>query len=210
METLTPPVVASNSTEPESKLDLLLRLDTPADERRRRQAGIFSVIFHVVTVSALFLINPEPNTPHQPPERYFVRHVTPLYTPPELTQKAPNKGPVKKELTLETIAPHPALKSPAPAPAPKQTANKSIPLPPGFYARRGARLRFRRLNRRRSRPRCRCSKLLWVVTCPASAAARKRSAEDHVGKMSRPSSLRESRRALSRCPVPRSRTPCAL
>src|SRR5215472_618593 len=130
METLTPAVAASNSTESEPKLDLLLRLDTPADQRRRRRAGILSIVFHIVAISALFLINPAPNSSQRPPERYFVRHVTPLYTPPELTQKAPNKGPVKKELTLESIAPHPALKSPAPAPAPKQTANKSIPLPP--------------------------------------------------------------------------------
>jgi TonB family protein len=130
METLTPPVVASNSTEDEPKLDLLLRLDTPADQQRRRKAGVLSIVFHVVAISALILINPKPNSSQQPPERYFVRHVTPLYIPPELTQKVPNKGPVKKELTLETIAPHPALKAPAPAPAPKQTANKSIPLPP--------------------------------------------------------------------------------
>ena len=37
----------------------------------------------------------------------LVRHVTPLYTPPELTQKAPNKAPVSKELTVESIAPRP-------------------------------------------------------------------------------------------------------
>ncbi|HZL56287.1 MAG TPA: TonB family protein, partial [Bryobacteraceae bacterium] len=47
------------------------------------------------------------------------------------TQKEPNKGPVKKELTLETIAPRPAQKAPAPAAAPKRmSVAKPVPLPP--------------------------------------------------------------------------------
>jgi TonB family protein len=68
--------------------------------------------------------------PLRPPEEFFVKHVTPLYLPPELTQKAPNKTPVKKELTLESIAPRPILKAPS-APAAKQAAAaKQMPPPP--------------------------------------------------------------------------------
>ena len=42
--------------------------------------------------------------------------ITPLYIPTELTQKAPNKGKISKELTVEALAPRPALKAPSPPP----------------------------------------------------------------------------------------------
>ena len=127
MDPLTLPEAVCASPEP--KLNLLLARDQRADWRRFRSAAAGSFGVHVVGLIVLFLLDSGPVQP-PPPERYFVRHVTPLYTPPELTQRAPNKGPVKKELTLQTIAPHPAQKAPAPAPAPKQSVAKSIPLPP--------------------------------------------------------------------------------
>jgi TonB family protein len=86
------------------------------------------VLFHVAVILALLNLkyaNPAP----EPPEQVLVKHVTPLFLPPELTQKAPNKTPVKKELTLESIAARPTVKSPAPAPAPKAAA-PAKPLPP--------------------------------------------------------------------------------
>jgi TonB family protein len=79
-------------------------------------------------IVALLAVKSSPNQPL--PERIFVRHITPLYTPPELTQKAPNKETPKKELTLETIAPRPVLKAPAPAPSGKPAEPVKAPPPP--------------------------------------------------------------------------------
>jgi TonB family protein len=58
-----------------------------------------------------------------------ITRVTPLYIPPDLTQTAPNKGKLSKELSVEAIAPRPVLKAPAPPPPPKQIP-PSAPLPP--------------------------------------------------------------------------------
>jgi len=69
--------------------------------------------------------------PPPPPEEIFVKHVTPLVAPPDLTQKAANKTPVAKELTVESIAPRPVLKSPSPAPAAGVTQQaKAAAVPP--------------------------------------------------------------------------------
>ena len=133
METLTPADTASTSTGPklieEPVLDFLLRQDNGA-WRPSGNAVVGSIGFHIVVLIALLAVRTAPLAP-RPPERYLVRHVTPLYIPPELTQKAPNKDKVKKELALETIAPRPAVKTPAPAAAPKQIATtKPLPMPP--------------------------------------------------------------------------------
>lgn len=125
METLALPDAASTSTEHE--LNLLLVRDDRGDWRRWRLDAIGSLIFHLIVIVALLSYR---SSPYQPlPERIFVRHVTPLYIPRELTQKAPNKEPVKKELTLESIAPRPVLKAPAPARKPAEPA-KAMPPPP--------------------------------------------------------------------------------
>jgi TonB family protein len=126
METLALPDAASKSTERE--FNLLLARDPRGDWMRWRTAAVGSGIFHLIVIVALLSAKSEPYQPV--PERTFVRHVTPLYTPPELTQKAPNKTPVKKELTLETIAPRPVLKSPAPAAAAKPAQPARTPPPP--------------------------------------------------------------------------------
>src|SRR5579863_5352713 len=128
METLTLPDVATTSTGP--KLLLLDTLHEQEDWRRRRIAGAGAVLFHVVLVTVLLNFRYTPRPP-MPPERFLVKQVTPLFLPPELTQKAPNKTPPKKELVLESIKAAPILKSPTPAPAAKQAAPaKQIPLPP--------------------------------------------------------------------------------
>jgi TonB family protein len=132
MEPLTLPDTDSASSVPtlkEPELNLLLPREAEEAWHPGRPAVVRSVIFHVVTIGVLLMVKTGP-VEQRPPERYFVRHVTPLYTPPELTQKEPNKGPVKKDLALETIAPRPSLKAPAPAAAPKQTsAAKALPMP---------------------------------------------------------------------------------
>jgi len=128
METLALPDTASISTEPE--LHLLLARDETGDWLRWRTAAIGSGIFHLAVLVTLLSIRSSPYVPPAP-ERRVVRHMTPLYTPPELTQKAPNKTVVKKELTLETIAPHPALRAPSPAPSVKQgSPAKVVAAPP--------------------------------------------------------------------------------
>lgn len=126
METLTLPDAAPSASEP--KLNLLLPREAEYNWQPGRSAAVWSVGFHVVAVILLLTVHVGPREP-VPPEKYFVKHVTPLFIPPELTQRAPNKE-VKKDLTLETIAPHPALKAPAPSAAPKQTsAAKAVPMP---------------------------------------------------------------------------------
>lgn len=126
METLAPGHTASSSTEPE--LHLLVERDHKDDWRRWRSASAGSVAFHILVVTVLLTVREGPYRP-PPPEQILVRHVTPLIIPPDLTQKAPNKGPVKKDLTLESIAPHPAIKAPSPAPAAKQTQPPPKPMP---------------------------------------------------------------------------------
>jgi TonB family protein len=126
METLTLQDAVQQPTEPE--LNLLIPPSAEYNWQPGRSAAGWSVVFHVIGILALLTVKVGPREP-VPPERYLVKHVTPLYTPPDLTQRAPNKE-VKKDLTLETIAPHPALKAPAPAAAPKRTsAAKALPMP---------------------------------------------------------------------------------
>ena len=116
METLAPTEFVSPETEPE--LHLLLERDRRGDWRRWRKAGIVSAAIHVFLLVVLLLM-PESESPlyEQPPPTL---HFTPLYTPTELTQKAPNKAKLSKELTIATIPPVPAVKAPNPAPAAKQ------------------------------------------------------------------------------------------
>jgi TonB family protein len=122
------PETATTSTGP--KLLLLSTLNHREDQLRGLASAGWSLGFHVVAIVVLSQVKYR-SAPPRPPEQFLVKHVTPLYMPPELTQKAPNKTPLKKELTLESIAAKPILKSPTPAPAAKQaTAAKQIPLPP--------------------------------------------------------------------------------
>jgi TonB family protein len=126
METLALPDATSSNTVPE--LHLLPAPDHRGDWRRWRTSAAGSLGAHVVVLIILLLL-PSGTLQTPPPERQLVRHVTPLFIPPELTQKAPNKSPVKKELTLESIAPRPILKAPAPA-APAKQAQPAPPPPP--------------------------------------------------------------------------------
>ena len=116
METLAPQEFASPETEPE--LHLLLERDHRDDWRRWRSAAIVSVAFHVVLLVVLLLM-PESEARIYREELPILR-VTPLYTPTDLTQKAPNKGKLSKELTVAAIPERPVLKAPTRAPAVKQ------------------------------------------------------------------------------------------
>jgi TonB family protein len=126
METLEPRDSAFVSTEPE--LDLLLARDYTDDRRRWRTAAIVSLVWHIVLISTVASI-PESAMRSRVYEQPHIVRVTPLYIPTELTQKAPNKDKISKELTVEAIAPRPVVKAPSPAPAAKRTPAPA-PLPP--------------------------------------------------------------------------------
>jgi TonB family protein len=116
METLAPQNFASRETEPE--IHLLLARDRRDDWRRWRSAAVVSAVFHIVLLLVLLVI---PETESRVyPEPQPTLHFTPLYTPTELTQKAPNKGKLSKELTVAAIPERPVVKAPTPAPAVKQ------------------------------------------------------------------------------------------
>ncbi len=117
----------------EPELKLLLARNRQDDLRRWKTAAVGSVLVHVIFTTAAYNTTFDVIPPSEP-EKVLVRQVTPLFIPPDITQKAPNKAPLAKELTVESIAPRPVLKSPAPAPAaakPQESA-KASPPPPQF------------------------------------------------------------------------------
>jgi len=122
METIEPSGSASTSTEHEP--NFLLVRDTSGDWPRWKRAAAGSAIFHLVALTLLLVVKSGPvATP--PPEREFVEHVTKLYVPKELTQKAPNKGPVAKLMLSKPAAPSPKISAPAP-----QKTKAASPAPP--------------------------------------------------------------------------------
>ncbi len=121
METLASTEFASPETEPE--LHLLLERDRRNDWRRWRAAAIVSASVHVVLLIVLLVMPESESRLYEQAQPTL--HFTPLYTPTELTQKAPNKAKLSKELTVEAIPARPVVKTPAPAPRVKQA-----PLPP--------------------------------------------------------------------------------
>jgi TonB family protein len=126
METLAPQEFASPETEPE--LHLLLEPDRRADWRRWRKSAIVSVSAHIVLLTVLLLMPESESRLYELPPPTL--HFTPLYTPTELTQKDPNKGKISKELTIPSIPPAPAVKSPARvAPPVKQAPPPPPPAP---------------------------------------------------------------------------------
>jgi TonB family protein len=129
LETLEPPKAALSETDEE--IHLLLERDRRDDWRRWKSAAIVSAGFHIVLLIAL-LLWPEGDTRFYEERMQPPLQITHLYTPTDITQKAPNKGKLSKELTIEAIAPHPQVKAPNPVPAPKQTP---APAPPPPVAR---------------------------------------------------------------------------
>lgn len=126
METSAGLKSASPDTEPE--LNLLLERDFTDDWRRWRTAAVASAATHVVLLVTLLLLPSNAVSPRAE-EQVHVVHVTHLFTPADLTQKAPNKGKVSKELTVESIAPRPKLQAPSPAPAVRPVPRSFEPPP---------------------------------------------------------------------------------
>jgi TonB family protein len=133
METLV-----RSSVEDPAELHLLTSWGQ--DRGRVREARLLSVAAHVAAILALFLM---PRSLMQPPRR--MEHITPLIEPPtELTQKAPNKGPIAKEVTVEALEPRPRIQMPNSPPsttrpqakiaAPPQPPPAPLPEPPQLQA----------------------------------------------------------------------------
>ncbi|HXM45460.1 MAG TPA: energy transducer TonB [Bryobacteraceae bacterium] len=121
METL-----GRSSREDPAELHLLTSWEQ--DPGRVRNARLISVAAHVAAVIALILV---PRSLMQPPRRAEPL-ITPLIEPPtELTQKAPNKAPIAKEITVEALQARPRIQIPNSPPSTTRPAAKiNAPLQP--------------------------------------------------------------------------------
>jgi TonB family protein len=102
--------------------------DRAYDWGRWRTPGAISAAVHIVLIATLLLM-PESMTSLRVYESKAVPVVTPLYFPTELTQNAPNKGKISKELSVEAATPTPVLKSPSPPPPAKKVPAAAPPPP---------------------------------------------------------------------------------
>jgi TonB family protein len=109
----------------------LLELGTPETAGQWIRAGGGSIAVHVALI--LILIWVAGLQPPNPAELAEVsqKRVTPLVAPPfQLTQKAPNKGPLSKEFNLESIRPETSARnvqsSPGAASLPAQPRHKFV------------------------------------------------------------------------------------
>ena len=108
------------------ELHLLTRWEQ--DPARVRKARLLSLAAHVAGIVALALM---PRSLMEAPKR--AEQITPLIEPPtELTQKAPNKGPIAKEVTVEALQPRPRIQIPNSPPSTTRPAAKinEPPQPP--------------------------------------------------------------------------------
>lgn len=124
METLEPPKAALPDTDEE--IHLLLERDRHDDWRRWKSAAIVSAGFHVVLLG-VFLLWPEGDMRYYEERMQPPLQITHLYTPTDITQKAPNKGKLSKEFRLAAVPAPPVAKAvapkvAAPAPPPPQAA----------------------------------------------------------------------------------------
>lgn len=127
MEAVEQPQKAQGPSADSNELNLLLQWDT--DQTRSKRAGTLSVVVHVAVLIILASV---------PREAFRVivteRHVTPLVAPPpELTQRAPNRGKISKSFDIESLKPRPRIQVPPSPPsttrprAQKLTMPKAVP-----------------------------------------------------------------------------------
>jgi hypothetical protein len=109
---------ASISSEVDSGPSLLLDWHESTDPRGWVRAGIGSIAVHIVLLLGAFamgtLDTPQPRTATEIASN--IQRVT-LVVPSDLTQKAPNKSKVSKEVNVEDLKPRPATERLPPAPA---------------------------------------------------------------------------------------------
>jgi len=134
MQTVEQPSAGPGATRPESAgtgqdvqpdLQLLLNWSPDQDEvSRLRIAAIGTVVFHLLVIVGLALMPTQEGYQARVVPR--PRIVTKIFDPPtELTQKAPNKGKVTKEIAIQS--PSPSM--PVPTPAPGARSRKFTPPP---------------------------------------------------------------------------------
>lgn len=94
-------------------------------ERRRGSAWAVSVSLHLAAITVLLII--PRNLVDQSRIDAAVRNVTPLVAPP--TQRAPNRGAISKEFSVEGLLPRPPLRVPAAVPPVSAAADTRKPAP---------------------------------------------------------------------------------
>jgi TonB family protein len=96
------------------------------DRQRERKAGLASLLIHAALIAGLALM---PKSVVRQ-AREIARSVTPLIAPPtELTQRAPNKGKVSKEINAEALLPRPRLQVPPSPPSTTRPRARVLALP---------------------------------------------------------------------------------
>lgn len=115
----------------EVELHLLTDWSDPGASTRRKRAVLGTVLVHTLVIAALIAVPPilvEPEKPLEAP------HITLLEPVTQLTQKAPNKGPISKEFESRLEAPRRALQAPvaplATKPRPEAPRPAVIPAAP--------------------------------------------------------------------------------
>ncbi|HMD71401.1 MAG TPA: energy transducer TonB [Bryobacteraceae bacterium] len=115
----------------EAELQLLTDWSDPDARSRHRKAAAGAIGINVAIVVAMWLL---PETFFKPPDLPEVaQRVTPLVMPlPELTQRDPNPGKVRKEFEVQApVAPRRTLQMPpSPAPVKGEETPKPQPAPP--------------------------------------------------------------------------------
>ncbi|HBY61274.1 MAG TPA: hypothetical protein DEH78_15750 [Solibacterales bacterium] len=115
------------------ELNILLDWRRPEDDRRFARSGAGSLVLHAVAVLLLTAMPRSAFVPELRPEPKVARRSTPLIAPPrELTQTAPQRGKVARELNLENLAPRPPVQarvSPAPSTTRPAAPREGAPAP---------------------------------------------------------------------------------
>ncbi len=121
------------TTGADSGPNLLLDWHESADRNRYWRAGVGTLVVHAGILAVVFLLASlsGPALKEGPEVVPDFRQAVHLILPQDLTQKAPNKGKVAKEVNVEDLKPRPASEQRLP-PAPAVRAFKPPnPLPPG-------------------------------------------------------------------------------
>ncbi len=109
---------------------LLFQYESPSNTGRILRAGLGSVAAHVAFVVVLALL-PASTFVHHGPLSELAQRITPLIAPPsDLTQAAPNRGAVSKELDLPGLLPQPRVTlPPGPVSTTRPAASAANPMP---------------------------------------------------------------------------------
>jgi TonB family protein len=128
------------SSAVESGPNFMLDLRESGEPRRYWSAGLGSLVFHAAVISLVVAIGRLPGPPARRGTEIVpdITRVTRLYLPADLTQKAPNKSKVAKEVSVEDLKPRPPSQERLP-PAPAIRAFRPpSPQPPGPRSQPGA------------------------------------------------------------------------